>query len=94
MPLAALHEAFGGTSKAFFVPDPSEPDARIAVGIAKVLNESRAAGCSRHDQNAFVVERAAEVFSKAIAENDFKGLPHVNSPQNLVKNLVRGKTKK
>ena len=39
-------------------------------------------------------ERAAEVFSKAIAENDFKGLPHVNSPQNLVKNLVRGKTKK
>jgi hypothetical protein len=38
-------------------------------------------------------ERAAEVFSKAIAENDFKGLPHVNSPQNLVKNLVRGKKK-
>ena len=36
-------------------------------------------------------ERAAEVFSKAIAENDFKGLPHVNSPQNLVKNLVQGK---
>ena len=38
-------------------------------------------------------ERAAEVFSKAIAENDFKGLPHVNSRQNLVKNLVRGKKK-
>ena len=38
-------------------------------------------------------ERAAEVFSKAIAENDFKGLPHVNSPQNMVKNLVRGKKK-
>ena len=38
-------------------------------------------------------ERAAEVFSKAIAENYFKGLPHVNSPQNLVKNLVRGKKK-
>ena len=38
-------------------------------------------------------ERAADVFSKAIAENDFKGLPHVNSPQNLVKNLVQGKKK-
>lgn len=33
-------------------------------------------------------ERAVEVFSKALAENDFKGLPHVDSPQALLKTLV------
>ena len=36
-------------------------------------------------------ERACEVFSAALAENDFKGLPHVNSPQNLIKSLVASK---
>lgn len=33
-------------------------------------------------------ERAAEVFSKALAEHDFRGLPHVDSPQNLIKSMV------
>jgi hypothetical protein len=31
------------------------------------------------------------VFSGALAENDFKGLPHVNSPHNLIKSLVASK---
>ena len=33
-------------------------------------------------------ESAAEVFSKALAEHDFRGLPHVDSPQNLIKSMV------
>ena len=33
-------------------------------------------------------ERAAAVFSAALAEHDYRGLPHVNSPENLVKNLI------
>jgi hypothetical protein len=36
-------------------------------------------------------ERAAAVFGKAIAEHDFRGLPHVDSPQNLLKSLVASK---
>lgn len=33
-------------------------------------------------------ERAAAVFSAALAEHDYRGLPHVHSPANLVKNLI------
>ena len=36
-------------------------------------------------------ERAAAIFGKAIAEHDFRGLPHVDSPQNLLKSLVASK---
>ena len=33
-------------------------------------------------------ERAAAVFSAALAEHDYRGLPHVHSPANLVKSLI------
>jgi len=33
-------------------------------------------------------ERAAAVFAAALAEHDYRGLPHVHSPANLVKNLI------
>ena len=33
-------------------------------------------------------ERAAAVFAAALAAHDYRGLPHVNSPANLVKNLI------
>ena len=56
-----------------------------AVGLNSLM-EGVEALCVR-------AERACEVFSKALYDNDFKGLPHVDSPQALLKSLVESKRK-
>ena len=41
----------------------------------------------KHNKN-LTSAKASAVFAAALAAHDFRGLPHVNSPANLVKNLI------
>ena len=68
-----------------------------AVAMSRVEEAKRRLEMQAEGLNAMVegtealcvrAERAAAVFSAALAEHDYRGLPHVHSPANLVKNLI------
>ena len=51
-------------------PSTTVTDPRVAAGIARVLNASRAAGVSRKDLNANIVPAAADALEAAIRRGE------------------------
>ena len=75
------------------VAAPGEIAASVEEARRKMAMQAEGLGALVEGVEALCVraERAAEVFSKALADNDFRGLPHVDSPQALLKTLVASK---
>jgi hypothetical protein len=70
LPVDSLHATFGGTSSAYFPPDPSEADAQVAACVAQVMSSAWNDGVSRKDINARLVGRAADEVEATVRRGD------------------------
>lgn len=91
--LAAEAAPGGAGASQHVVAAPGEVAASVEEARRKMAMQAEGLGALVEGVEALCVraERAADVFSKALADNDFRGLPHVDSPQALIKSLVASK---
>ena len=88
---AATAAGTAGEGEAVVIPGHLREAVEEAKRKLGMQAEGLTALCDGVEALCVRAERACEVFSGALAENDFKGLPHVNSPHNLIKSLVASK---